>query len=127
MYDLAILFCLKPHNEKIDLAFNIDTTLLNSVIIKSTDYDLFIKSYYYKKDEVTQAEHIAFLHTWISKFISCNCFKKVSKAYLGTTVALATGMEVAIRLFVLNHILKGMNNLKTSEIGKLNGTTRGSI
>lgn len=61
--DLVALFGLKPYREEINLAFTIDTTLFNFAIINSTDYSLFIKSYFHRKDEVTQAEHVAFLLT----------------------------------------------------------------
>lgn len=127
LYDLATLFGLKPYGEEIDPAFTIDTISFNYVIIKSIDYNPFIKSYYHKKDEVIQVEHVAFLRTWISKFIYCNRSKKVSKAYLGKAVALAIGMEVALGPFVLNHIMKSMNDLKSIDNGKLNGTVRGPI
>lgn len=77
LYDLAILLGLKPHSMEIDLAFSIVTTAFDSIIIKSKDYGLSIKSYFNEKDEVSQAEHMAFLLTWLNKFVSCNRSKKV--------------------------------------------------
>lgn len=49
-YDLVVLFGLKLHGEEIDPLFIIDTIPFNSIIIKSIDYDLFIKSYCSRKD-----------------------------------------------------------------------------
>lgn len=83
LYDLAILFSLTFYSMEIDPAFLIDTTTFDFVIIKSTDYDLFIKSYFNRKDEVSQAEHLAFLLIWLSNFISYNQSKKVLKVILG--------------------------------------------
>lgn len=74
LYDLATLFRLHPYKEDIDPAFNIDTVYFNSIIIKSIDYGYFIKSYYYRKDKVNQAKYVAFILTWISKYISYNRF-----------------------------------------------------
>lgn len=53
--------------------------------------------------------------------------KKVSKTYLGMVVAFATGMEMALDPFVINHILKGMNDFNTMENRNLNRTTKGPI
>lgn len=50
---LVALFGLQPDKEDINPTFNIDTSSFNSIIIKSTDYEPFIKSYYHRKDEVT--------------------------------------------------------------------------
>lgn len=56
--DLATLFGLQLDREGIDLTFNIDTTSFNSITIKSTDNDPFLKSYCHKKDEVTLSQSI---------------------------------------------------------------------
>lgn len=63
LYDLVTLFNLKHLGEEIDPTLTIDTTLFNIVIVKSIDYGPFVKSYYHRKDEVTQAKHVAFLLT----------------------------------------------------------------
>lgn len=66
---------------------------------------------------------MAFILTWISKYISCNQSKKATKVYLSTAVAVAIGTEFVLCSFVLSHIYKGMNDLTFMENGKLNGTT----
>lgn len=68
---------------------------------------------------------MAFL--WLSKFISCNRSKKVSKVYLGTTVALATSVELTLRSLILSHIYKDLNGLITIKNKKLNRTARSLI
>lgn len=110
---------------KIDLSLIINTSKFESIILKSTNYDLFIKLYYNHKDNVFEAEYVTFLHTWLSKVIFCNRLKKVTRPYLDIVVALATGQNVALGPFVLNHIFKGMNDLTFIENDKLSGTTRG--
>lgn len=127
LYDLANLFGLKPQGMEIDPTFSIDSTTFNSVIIKNTDYDPFMKSYFNRKDEVSQAEHVAFLLTRLNKFISCNRSKNVSKVYLGIVMALATGVELALGSLILSHIYKRLNDLITMENEKLNRTARGQI
>lgn len=126
LYDLVILLDLKPYEEEINITFIINITSFNSIIIKSTDCGLFIKSYCHRKDKVIQAECAAFLLTWINKFISYNQTKKIFKSYLGTVVALVIGIEMALRPFALNHILK-KKDLKTMENKKLNATMRDPI
>lgn len=127
LYDLITLFSLFPHGKEIDLTFDIDTSTYHSIIIKSRGYGPFMKSYHRRKDKVFDSKYVAFLLAQLSKFISCNCSKKVTKAYLSAAIALATKKDVFLGAFVLNHIYKGMNDLKTFEDGKLNGTTKGSI
>lgn len=127
LYDLVALFGLQPDRKDIDPTFNIDTISINSIIIKSIDYATFIKSYCHRKDKVTQAKHVAFIFTWINKYISCNQSKKVTKIYLSTVVTIVIGAKVSLASFVLSHIFKGMNDLVFMEDGKLNGTARGLI
>lgn len=126
-YDVAALLELRPYGEDVDSCFSINTTPFNLIIIKSTDYSPFIKSYYSRMEEVTQVKHVPFLLTWINKFLSCNHSKKVTKMYLSMTVALASEVEVFLGTFVLSHIYKGMNDLTSFENGKLNGTAQGPI
>lgn len=124
LYDLVALFGLHLDGEDIDPTFNLDTTSFNLIIIKSTNYDPFIKSYCHKKYDVTQTKHMAFILTWISKYISCNRSKKVIKAYLGITMVIITGANVSLGSFILNYIFKGMYDLTFMENGKLNGIAR---
>lgn len=70
---------------------------------------------------------MAFLLTWISKFLSCNISKKVTKVYLSMVIALALKAKVSLGTFVLSHIYTRMNDLTSFENKKLNGTTRGPI
>lgn len=127
LYDLAALFGLHLYCKEINPTFIIYTIWFDFVIIKSTDYGPFIKSYCNRKDEVTQVEHIAFLLIWISKFLSCNCRKKVSKIYLNMVITLVTGAKITFGSFVLSHICKGMNDLIPSKNDKLNRNARGPI
>lgn len=122
LYDLVALFGLCPHDKEIDLTFDLDTSTYNSIIIKGTNYGLFMKLYHNKKDEIFDFEHIAFLLAWLSKFISRNHSKKVTQAYLSVVVTLATREDLSLGAFILNHIYKGINDLKNFEDGKLNGT-----
>lgn len=74
------------------------------------DYGSFMTLRYERKNEVSNSKHVAFILTWISKFLSYNHLKKVTKAYLGTTLALANRRDMALYTFILNHIYKGMND-----------------
>lgn len=69
LYDLAVMFGLQPYDEEIDPAFSIDTTLFNSIIIKSVNYGPFIRSNNGIKDEGTQAKYMTFLLIWVKIFI----------------------------------------------------------
>lgn len=62
-YNLVALFGLCLYGEDIDLYFSINTTPFNPIIIKSTEYEPFIKSYCSRIVEVTKVEHVAFLLT----------------------------------------------------------------
>lgn len=62
LYDLSVLFGLKPHGQELDPALQIDTSLFDSIIIKSTDYGPFLSA---KQGTVTQEEHVAFLLLWM--------------------------------------------------------------
>lgn len=84
-----------------------------------------MKSYCNSKENAFEVKHVAFLLTWLSKFISCNHFKKVTRPYLGVTMAISK--NVLLGPFILNHIFKGMNDLTFLDNGKLSGTTWGPI
>lgn len=70
---------------------------------------------------------MAFLLTWINKFLSYNYSKKVTKIYLSMAIALTIGTKVALGTFMLSHIYKGMNDLISFENGRLNGIAWGPI
>lgn len=70
---------------------------------------------------------MAFLLTWINKFLAYNGSKKVYKAYLITVVVIAMKKKVSLGAFVLNHFYKGMNDLITLKNGKLNEMAKGRI
>lgn len=65
---------------------------------------------------------MAFLLTWINKFLSCSHSKKVKKMHVRATIALAMRTEVSLGSFVLNHIYKGMNDLISFDNDRLKGT-----
>lgn len=64
-----------------------------------------------QKDEVNDAEYVAFLLYWLCHHIVCYRLKKLIKAYLGLAITLHRKEEVAIRLLMLSHMNKGMHDL----------------
>ena len=123
LYDLAALFGLKPAGHKFSAMSQPkeDHSKLFSWSKSETSFSSFIRAHRQTDGPVSSKEFIAFLLTFICKFLLCSPAFKITKADLNLAVVLSQGRRLALGPYVLAHLYRSCREIVRSNFSTVAG------